>query len=98
MGKNDPLRPVCDAIEHVTGKRVHQSTAWRWANEGSFGIQLKTTVLGGRRLCCEQDVHDFMEARTAAATPAMRAPKRSSVAKRNRNAERAVKHLEKEFA
>lgn len=58
------------AIERATGNRPHPSTCWRWATQGAGGHILKTWMLGGRRKTTVKAVHEFIEARTQATTPA----------------------------
>lgn len=62
---------VPDAIERVTGSRPHPTTCWRWATKGRGGIVLRTIVVGGRRMTTEAWVRDWIEQRTAQATPAV---------------------------
>tara|TARA_R110001592_G_scaffold353763_1_gene652906 strand:+ start:423 stop:674 length:252 start_codon:yes stop_codon:yes gene_type:complete len=42
-------------------KRVHVSTAWRWANRGVNGIKLETVNVGGKRLTSVQAVTRFLK-------------------------------------
>ncbi|EGF29887.1 protein containing DUF1580 [Rhodopirellula baltica WH47] len=42
-------------------KRVHTSTAWRWANRGINGIKLETVKVGGKRLTSVQAVTRFLK-------------------------------------
>ncbi len=60
------LMPLVTAIEAATGRRVHLATGLRWAQRGRHGVYLRTTMLGGRRLCSVQDVLDFCESCTNA--------------------------------
>lgn len=57
------------AFEQVTGSRPHPTTCWRYATKGVGGVQLKTIVVGGRRLTTEDWVRDFIERRTSQVTP-----------------------------
>jgi hypothetical protein len=61
------LLPLVEAIERETGRRVHLSTALRWALRNSRGICLETKMLGGRRVCSQQMVRDFIEQKTLSA-------------------------------
>lgn len=42
-------------------KRVHMSTAWRWANRGVKGVKLETVSIGGKRLTSVQAVTRFLK-------------------------------------
>ncbi|WP_081605563.1 DUF1580 domain-containing protein [Rhodopirellula europaea] len=41
-------------------KRVHASTAWRWANRGVKGVKLETVSVGGKRSKSVQAVMRFL--------------------------------------
>lgn len=62
------LFPLVKAIEQVTGRRVHLSTALRWSQRRS-GARLETVMLGGRRCCTLENVHDFIQRRTIETAP-----------------------------
>ena len=57
------LYPLVSAIEAVTGRRVHLSTALRWSQR-KRGARLNTVMLGGRRCCTLLDVRNFIADRT----------------------------------
>ena len=49
-----------------SGKKVHRSTIWRWAQDGVAGIKLRTFRLGPRRLgTTVQEVSRFLARITA---------------------------------
>lgn len=64
------LLPIVAAFEQVAGIRPHPTSCWRWATQGTGGVTLRTWVVGGRRrMTTVEAVEEFIEARTAAATP-----------------------------
>ena len=69
MSENLPLLPLVEAVETVTGQRIHLSTVLRWAQQGRRGHRLQSWVLGARRMTTEQAVRDFIAATTQASEP-----------------------------
>ena len=61
------LVPLKTAILKATGRRVHSTTAVRWATQGIHGICLKTWRVGNRRFASPTEVAEFVRATTAAA-------------------------------
>jgi Protein of unknown function (DUF1580) len=59
--------PLVQAIEKVTGRRVHLSTAHRWRLKGIHSVKLDTALVGGRRMTSPEAVVRFLEATTNAA-------------------------------
>lgn len=59
------------AFEITTGKRIHPSTACRYALRGCQGVILQTWMIGGHRKTTVEAVNRFIAARTAATTPRM---------------------------
>ena len=66
----EKLETLVKAIEEVTGRRPHLSSAIRWATVGCKGIYLETCMMGGRRMTKSSWVREFFDATTAATTPA----------------------------
>lgn len=60
--------PILDAIEKVMGHRVSPSTAHRWATS-TKREPLKSRMHGGRRFATVEMVQEFVNSRTAAASP-----------------------------
>lgn len=59
--------PVATVVERNTGNRPHPSTCTRWSRHGVQGIRLKTTMVGGRPMTCDEWFWAFCDARTRAA-------------------------------
>jgi hypothetical protein len=51
------------------GKKLHRSVPFRWAQHGLRGIQLRTLRVGGALCTCEEWLHEFFSAVTAAVPP-----------------------------
>lgn len=93
MTTGDKMLPLVKAVESVTGRRVHLSTALRWAQRGCHGIRLKTWMVGGRRLTTERAVRAFVDATTQATGPRPLKATRS-VSQRDRDVTSAELDLE----
>lgn len=75
-----------------TGRGIHVSTIWRWAQRGVRGVRLETILIGGIRHTSREALQRFFERTTAAAdgeAPPARTPKQR---------ERAIRAAEKELA
>lgn len=68
------------ALPIVGGKRIHQSTLWRWALRGCRGVRLETLRLGARYMSSVEAVHRYGErvAEASAATIAERDAQRAA--------------------
>src|ERR1700722_12718296 len=51
-------------------KRPNPATLWRWRTKGVRGVRLKTSMIGGRRYVTRAALQRFIDAVTAAASPA----------------------------
>ena len=88
---NRRLYPLVEAVERAVGYRPHLSTVLRWAQRRNrYGNRLKTVVVGGRRLCSVEAVHEYNAANTAAADGQ---PKPSTSTQIERAHEAAMKEL-----
>jgi hypothetical protein len=61
---NEQLFPVVDAIAKVTGRKVHATTAVRWATPKENEPSLETVMCGGRRMTSPNAVCRYFEALT----------------------------------
>lgn len=93
MTAREEMLPLTTAVEIVTGRRVHLSTALRWAQRGCRGVRLQTWVLGGRRLTTQAAVREFIAARTDAARQPVSPLQRRTFSKRSND----IKHAESEL-
>jgi len=66
LSNAETLLPLVEAVEQVTGRRLHLCTPFRWSTTGSAGIRLQTKVLGSRRLTTVLWVQQFIDAVTVA--------------------------------
>ena len=57
---------LAKALPMVSGKRIHQSTIWRWALKGCRGVRLETMKLGARYLSSLEAVERYGKAVAAA--------------------------------
>ena len=65
---NESLHPLVEAVQKVTGRHVHLSTALRWCQRPNrHGIRLESRVVGGRRLTSIEAVLRYIDANTRAA-------------------------------
>ncbi|MEO8270267.1 MAG: DUF1580 domain-containing protein [Aureliella sp.] len=71
MSNNHSLLPLVEAVENVTGQRIHLATALRLTQQGRRGHRLQSWVIGARRMTTEQAVQDFVTATTEAREPAI---------------------------
>ena len=71
------LRPLVEAIEDVTSRRVSLQTAIRWGTDGRCGVLLQRQRVGGRWFTTRAWVREFLEATSEAAESRL---KRSTVA------------------
>lgn len=69
------LLPLVQAVEEVSGRRVHLSTVLRWCTKGCRGIRLDSRVMGGRRYTWREAVEQFIEATTIAKDGSIAPPK-----------------------
>ncbi len=53
---------VEEIYERVTGYRPHRSTSVRWRTKGVNGVVLKTKVICGKHMTCEEWTHEFIDA------------------------------------
>lgn len=53
------LSDLARALPMVSGKRIHQSTIWRWALKGSRGVKLEALKLGSRYLSSLEAVERY---------------------------------------
>ena len=60
------LLPLVQAVEEVSGRRVHLSTVLRWCTKGCRGIRLGSCVMGGRRFTWREAVELFIDSTTIA--------------------------------
>ena len=66
LSNAETLLPLVEAVEQVTGRRLHLCTPFRWSTTGSAGIRLQTKGLGSRRLTTVLWVRQYIEAVTIA--------------------------------
>lgn len=59
---SEKLYPVREAVERVTGTRIHPSTVHRWRLNGLQGVRLETMKVAGRRMCTLSAVREFINA------------------------------------
>jgi hypothetical protein len=92
--ENEKYLGLVRAVEAATGRRVHLSTALRWAMRGSKGIVLESVILGGRRLTSAEAVKRFVAAcsERVQATTTQITPKQSR-AIAQRDAEKLARRL-----
>ena len=87
------LLPLVQAVEQVTGVRVHLSTVLRWCKKGCKGIRLESRVLGGRRFTWPGAVEQYMNATTLAKGGVV-APPQATPRQQDLAAVRSAKKLE----
>ncbi|MDG2388392.1 MAG: DUF1580 domain-containing protein [Planctomycetaceae bacterium] len=62
------LIPLVEAVQKVTGRRLHLSTVLRWCQRPNrHGLRLESWIVGGRRLTSIQAVQRYIDANTRAA-------------------------------
>jgi hypothetical protein len=75
-----------------SGRGLHVSTLWRWAQRGVKGTRLETVMIGGIRYTSREALERFVARTTAAAdgtTPIVRTPKQR---------QRAIEAAERELS
>lgn len=100
MPEDVKMIPLVEAVEKVTGRSVHLSTAIRWAQRGCGGIKLASWVVGGRRLTTAKAVREFVAQRTAASDKSRPHSHQGdrTAEQRNREVSAAEKRLEQAVA
>ena len=91
--KDQQLKPLTKAIWEVTGRRVDESTAFRWAQKGCSGIRMDTWMVGNRRYTNRDAVRRFIQERTQATTPPIASNASRTISRRERDADRADRKL-----
>lgn len=60
VDQSPPYLPLVQAVEEVTGRRVHLCTVLRWCTRGTRGRKLKSALVGGRRMTRSDWVLQFI--------------------------------------
>jgi len=72
---NESVFPLAETPKHVPprrgGKRLHQSTPFRWAKHGVRGVRLETIRIAGSLCTSVEALQRFFEALSATDEPAL---------------------------
>lgn len=94
--RHEDVFPLTDAYkraEPLIGKRLAQSTFYRWSGKGVKGVRLETRMLGGTRYTSLEAIQRFFDALTEV-TDAHRSAPMATEPTRNRQAEIDQAHKE----
>jgi hypothetical protein len=89
--------PLAESPRHVPsrrgGRRLHQSTAFRWAKHGLRGVRLETIRVGGTLCTSAEALQRFFDALSVASAGPMTTDHTADVMTRGRSAETAALEL-----
>ncbi|MGD0519090.1 MAG: DUF1580 domain-containing protein [Thermoguttaceae bacterium] len=94
---SETLISLADVAKHLprrrAGKRPHISCIYRWTTSGCKGVILESIQVGGTRCTSKEALARFFRRLTSGDRPEV--PEVRSVARRQRETERAMRELEK---
>jgi hypothetical protein len=90
---SESVFPLAESPRHVParrgGKRLHQSTAFRWAKHGLRGVRLETIRVGGTLCTSAEALQRFFDALSAAPVGHVATGRAAAVTTAGRSAETA---------
>ena len=86
---------VVDHLPRRRGKKMHPSSAWRWALKGRRGIKLESILVGGVRMTSVEAIGRFVERLSQSSESESASLPTRTPAQRRRASEAAAKELER---